>query len=467
VVDRALPRSLAVYPPLGIRLDSETPRALAVGAGTCLPVSGSVDAPDGRLPPTLLLDEEAHHTVSTGIASGGAGGPAIGFAGLVPVAPVSEARTAVLSLELGRDRRPVRETVARIALSPDMPRPDAPTPRAPGDGPVVAICMATFDPEPALLERQIASLRDQTHGAWVCVISDGGSSVARLRDLHSLTADDPRFAVSHSAERLGFYRNFERALAMTPRQAGFVALADQDDRWHPDKLAALLDALGDARLAYSDMRVTDERGRTISDTFWSGRRNNYTRLASLLLANTVTGAASLFRRELLELVLPFPPQVGRAFHDQWIASVALATGSVAYVDRPLYDYVQHGSASLGHAAALRAYDPRRLIRWRDPRGTARDIATHGRRSYLTNALRVALAARTLELRIAGEVSAGKARAIRRVARLATTSEPFAWLAARSLRTLGGRNETMGIELSLLAALAWRRLAAASARRRVH
>jgi hypothetical protein len=175
VVGRALPRPLAVGAPLGIRLDGETPRALAVGAGTCLPVSGSVDARHGRLPPTLLLDGEAHLSVSTGIASGGAGTPALGFAGLVPVPPVSEARTAVLSLELGRDRRPVREPVARIALTPDMSRPDAPTPRAPGDGPVVAICMATFDPEPALLERQIASLRDQTHGAWVCVISDGGT----------------------------------------------------------------------------------------------------------------------------------------------------------------------------------------------------------------------------------------------------------------------------------------------------
>ena len=78
-------------------------------------MSGSVDAQHGRLPHAAAR-REAHHTVSTGIASGGAGGPAIGFAGLVPVPPVSEARTAVLSLELGRDRRPVRETVARIAL---------------------------------------------------------------------------------------------------------------------------------------------------------------------------------------------------------------------------------------------------------------------------------------------------------------------------------------------------------------
>ena len=467
MVDRALPRSLAVDPPLGIRLDSETPRALAVGAGTCLPVSGSVDARHGRLAPTLLLDGEAHPTVSTGIASGGAGSPAIGFAGLVPVPPVSEARTAVLSLELGRDRRPVRETVARIALTPDVPRPDAPTPRAPGDGPLVAICMATFDPEPALLERQIASLRDQTHGAWVCVISDGGSSVARLRDLRSLTADDPRFAISRSAERLGFYRNFERALAMTPREAGFVALADQDDRWHPDKLATLLDDprrcaaglqrhAGDRRDGSHDLRhVLEREAEQLHEPRIPAAREHGHGRGVPVSPRAARARAPVSSAGGARLSRPVD-RLGRAGHGE------------RGVRRPtLYDYVQHGSASLGHAAALRAYDPRRLIRWRDPRGTARDIAAHGRRSYLTNALRVALAARTLELRIAGEVSAGKARAIRRVARPATASEPFAWLAARSLRRLGGRNETMGIELSLLAALAWRRLAAASARRRVH
>ena len=55
-----------------------------------------------------------------------------------------------------------------------------------------------------------------------------------------LVAGDPRFVVSRSPRRLGFYRNFERALALAPAGARHVALADQDDVWHPDKLAVLL-----------------------------------------------------------------------------------------------------------------------------------------------------------------------------------------------------------------------------------
>ncbi len=56
----------------------------------------------------------------------------------------------------------------------------------------------------------------------------------------------------------------------------------------------------------------------------------------------MTGAASLFRRELLEDALPFPPAQFAHFHDHWIGLTALALGDIAFVDRPLYDYVQHG-----------------------------------------------------------------------------------------------------------------------------
>lgn len=328
------------------------------------------------------------------------------------------------------------------------------------EAPLVAICMATFDPDPPLLERQIASIREQTHERWVCLVSDDGSSAERYEHLRALTAEDPRFTLSQGETRLGFYRNFERALRMVPAEAAFVALADQDDRWYPEKLAALLAGISDAQLVYSDMRIVDEGGRVLSETFWRGRRNNFTNLTSLLLANTVTGAASLFRRELLDLVLPFPEPVGDPFHDQWIATMALATGRIAYVEEPLYDYVQHGGAARGHEAAMREFDAGRLLDARDPRGSLRRVAASAKRSYEINVRRIALAAREIETRAAARMAPDKARAVRRVAGLDRGLAPAAWLAPRSLRRLTGRNETMGIELSLLAAILSRRLAGA-------
>ncbi|HEY2715521.1 MAG TPA: glycosyltransferase [Solirubrobacterales bacterium] len=327
----------------------------------------------------------------------------------------------------------------------------------------MAIAMASFEPDSVLLERQIESIRAQSHQRWVCLISDDGSAPERFELLQELVAADERFRLTRAERRLGFYLNFERALRMVPAEAELVALADQDDRWYPEKLATLIAAAAGAELAYSDMRIVDDEGQAVAESFWRGRRNNHTNLASLLLANTVTGAASLFPRRLLDLALPFPPPVGDPFHDQWLACVALATGRIAYVERPLYDYVQHGEAARGHEAAMREWDPRRLLSWRHPRRALRLIAAHGQRSYEINVRRIALFARTLETRAAGRMEPDKARAVRRVERLGRPPEPTAWLALRSLRRFWGQNETMGIELSLFAAIWWHRLAAARAR----
>src|SRR5262249_46557105 len=184
------------------------------------------------------------------------------------------------------------------------------------------------------------------------LISDDNSGDSSFQGLLDATAGDDRFAVSRGDSRLGYYGNFERALSMAPDSADFVTLCDQDDSWHPEKLSRLVEeARGGAHLGYSDAGVVAPSGEVLQPSYWTARRNNYTNFGSLLLANSVTGAASLFRRELLEDALPFPPQLAGPFHDHWLAIVALARGEIAYVDDPLYDYVQHGSAVIGHSGA--------------------------------------------------------------------------------------------------------------------
>ena len=84
--------------------------------------------------------------------------------------------------------------------------------------------MATYEPPADLLRMQLDSIREQTHGNWVCVISDDCSSDESFARLRELTDGDDRFAVSRSPERLGFYRNFERALSMAPRGCGLRRL---------------------------------------------------------------------------------------------------------------------------------------------------------------------------------------------------------------------------------------------------
>ena len=70
----------------------------------------------------------------------------------------------------------------------------------------------------------------------------------------------------------------------------------------------LLRRVGDARLVYSDARVVTRDGRVIrADVLEPTRHNNHSDLLSLLVANSVTGAASLFLADVLADALPFPP----------------------------------------------------------------------------------------------------------------------------------------------------------------
>ena len=126
-----------------------------------------------------------------------------------------------------------------------------------------AVCMAAFEPDLDLFRAQVDSIRSQADEDWLCIVSDDCSEQDRFAEIESILGGDHRFKLSRSGRRLGFYRNFERALTMVPVGVRYVALADQDDRWHPGKLGTLCEALGSAELVYSDARVVDRDGDLI------------------------------------------------------------------------------------------------------------------------------------------------------------------------------------------------------------
>ena len=327
----------------------------------------------------------------------------------------------------------------------------------------VAICMATFEPPRELFARQVESIREQSLRDWTCYISDDRSSDHGFAVIEDVVGDDPRFVVSRSARRGGFYRNFERALRMVPEEVELIALSDQDDRWHPDKLATLMARLGGAQLVYSDARIVARDGTLLAGSYWDKRANNHTDLVSLLVANSVTGAAALMRRAVLDAALPFPPAQFSHYHDHWLALVALALGEIAFVERALYDYVQHGDASLGHAAATRMtplHD--RLAHQRPPRERVRMWRLH----YFSDVCRLLQVATILELRCGERMSAPKRRALRRFLAADEHLSALAWMWFRGARELlRARPQTLGAEWMLFHALGWRRLLALTVRDR--
>jgi len=216
---------------------------------------------------------------------------------------------------------------------------------------LLVICMATFNPDEKGFQRQINSIINQDFTNWICIINDDCSNNESKKMIQKFIAKDKRFNYFENDKNLGFYYNFERCLKLVPSYTKYVALCDQDDFWYPNKLSRCIEKLqGEIRLVFCDMKIVENDGKVISDTYWKNRKIYYKSkdIDLLSIANTVTGAASVFSAKLLNIALPFPVRYGDVFHDHWIAILAAATGGIDYINEPLYDYIQTGNNIIGH-----------------------------------------------------------------------------------------------------------------------
>jgi glycosyltransferase involved in cell wall biosynthesis len=452
---------------LSVTLESELPDHVPVGKAIALFLYGTCRHPERQIRRLeLIVDGVTQPVLAHGMPRPKTQAPRGGFWTVATIPERERAGTVPLELRAfhsggGSDTVPL----GRVEVREQAPPLSLPGIRA-GERPSIAICMATFDPDPELFRRQVASLRAQSDPSWICLVSDDCSRPERFAAIEAEIAGDGRFVISRSERRLGFYRNFERSLEMVPAEAELVALCDQDDHWYPEKLETLKRALGDAPLAFSDARLVDVAGNVLAETIWEGWRSNSDNLASQLITNTITGAACLFRRHVLELALPFPDAPGWQFHDHWLGCVALASGDVAYVDRPLYDYVQHGGAVL-----------RGLIGGPDEEATGSDrpsafgrarlraAVVRWRTRYFHGYIPLRLYAQTILSRFGADLGTGRRMALRRLITADGSVLSLARLWARRLRRLFGRGETMGAEGVLATGILWRGLMVACSKSR--
>ncbi|MDO8903919.1 glycosyltransferase family 2 protein [Hydrogenophaga sp.] len=216
------------------------------------------------------------------------------------------------------------------------------------------------------LRPQLDSILAQSFENTLILCRDDGSRddspqiVAEYASLHPERFVLLQDSLGNLGARGSFSCLMEAALRLTENAAqtgliSYFALADQDDIWHPQKLARLLDEMlsletnhtSEPALVHGDLRVVDENGREIAPSMasYQGLRPELDSLAAQLISNTVTGCTALMNRALLELSTPVPPAA--IMHDWWISLVASAFGRRVYLEETLADYRQHGNNTIG------------------------------------------------------------------------------------------------------------------------
>ncbi len=203
-------------------------------------------------------------------------------------------------------------------------------------GPLVSIALCTYNGD-QFLDEQLQSLLAQTYPNLEIVVVDDRSTDNTWEILTGYANTYPQFKVHRNEQNLGFVKNFERAVTLCAGE--LIALCDQDDIWHPEKITLQVEGIKDNILIYHDSEFIHQDG-TSMNTKVSDRMHLYRgdRPEAFLFFNCVSGHEIMMKRELLDEALPLKDGY---FHDWWLAYVATNIGSIDFIPQCLVQYRQH------------------------------------------------------------------------------------------------------------------------------
>ena len=180
---------------------------------------------------------------------------------------------------------------------------------------MISVCIATYNGE-KYIKNQIKSVLSQLGRDDEIIISDDHSTDSTKDILYAFC--DDRIKIFEGPAKGHPRYNFENAL--THCTGDYIFLCDQDDLWEPNKVEVFVEHLRNNALVVSDCSVIDGVGNLILDSFQSLKSPNQYGFWNNLAHNHYLGCCMAFRRELLDIVMPFPPRIAQ--HDIWIGLCA-------------------------------------------------------------------------------------------------------------------------------------------------
>jgi glycosyltransferase involved in cell wall biosynthesis len=206
--------------------------------------------------------------------------------------------------------------------------------------PSISVAMATYNGERYLPE-MLESLAAQTLRPDELVVRDDASEDDTVSILHAFARRVPfRVEVLAGGPRLGYAQNF--VTASRASRGSLIFFADQDDSWHPSKLATVADRVRRRRpmAVFHDFALVDGQGGRLTDSFYD------------LLAERDFPPAAALKGCSMAITSSFvdtwgwPSAESRVSHDYWVALLSTAFGQRINLPEPLIDHRLHdGNAS--------------------------------------------------------------------------------------------------------------------------
>lgn len=225
--------------------------------------------------------------------------------------------------------------------------------------PVVAIVLSTYNGE-RFLRDQLNSLHCQTYKNIKIIVRDDGSKDGTCEILKCFSREHGNIDVLFE-RNIGVVGSFLRLLDLVPPDVEFVALCDQDDVWHEDKIELAISYLGreepeNPAMYCGALELVDENLNHISVVKQAIRKLS---LENALVQNVATGCTTIINRAALRLVTGKKIAVNKIrMHDWWLYQVISAFGLVLFDDTPKIRYRQHGGNVIGSSSGIKLWGKR-------------------------------------------------------------------------------------------------------------
>ena len=210
--------------------------------------------------------------------------------------------------------------------------------------PSIAVVMSTYNGAEHVAEQLDSVLAQDvaTRAELSVYVRDDGSRDATREILGAYDADGRIHFLP--GENLGVVGSFLDVLGAVPSEVDYVALCDQDDVWHADKLSRALEVLAARDQSVPQLYCSEYIFCDAQMNPQGRSRLNQTGVDfnKMLYENMVSGNTTVVNRALVDAVVAAGRE-GVYCHDWWLALVACAIGELTYDDFASLDYRRTGS----------------------------------------------------------------------------------------------------------------------------
>lgn len=214
--------------------------------------------------------------------------------------------------------------------------------------PLVSIAMCTYNGE-KYLAQQLDSLLAQTWPAVEIIITDDASTDGTVKILQQYAQLHSTIKFFVNEKNIGYNRNFEKAITLCNGE--YIAISDQDDIWEADKITVMMQ-----QWPQQSMFIYSLSGNFTDDDF-AGRKaapnvvyTDVSDVHKLVFNSPIHGHACMFKKELMPVCTPFPPDI---FYDWWMSMHAAATGTIGCVPQTLTWHRSHSSNSSRNITSIK------------------------------------------------------------------------------------------------------------------